>query len=320
MGVDYQGTRAKPRLDLGAAMMEYIQNESDFIGTKLFPIFKTPLKGASFSAITRESTTQTPDTKRGPKGNYNRGSIGAKDVPYDCKENGFEMPLGDVERKLYQTDFDAEFAVSKAAMDIVMRNQEIRIAAKAFDTAVFTGAALITDVSSSNAWSDATKNIGKTVRDGKEKVRQNCGMMPNTLVMSHTNLIRCLDNNGINDSVKYTARPTEAELINALKDLFGMKYVLIGNAVKNSAKEGQSFTGADIWSSTYVMLALVAEDGQDLTQPSIGRTMLWTEDSPENVLVEEYRDETVRGDVFRSRQHTDELLIDKYFAHLLKVV
>ena len=68
------------------------------------------------------------------------------------------------------------------------------------------------------------------------------------------------------------------------------------------------------------LLAISAQDGQDPTQPSLGRTFLWANDSPENVMVEQYRDESIRSDVFRSRQHTDELLLDKYFGHLLKVV
>jgi len=320
MPVDQVGIRATPRLDLGAALEEYVQNAGDFIGTKLFPIFKTPQKAANFSAITRESLTQTPDTKRAPNGKYNRGSIGAKDVGYSCEENGFEMPLDDGERKNYAKDFDAELAVSKAAMNIVLRGQESRIAAAAINTSVFTGAALLTDVSGTNPWNDPAKDIIKTIRDGKAKIRTNCGMLPNMLLMSYTNLNLCLGNNGIKDAIKYTARPTEAEIINALKDLFGVPNILIGNAIKNSAKEGQVFSGADIWSSTYVLLAISAQDGQDPTQPSLGRTFLWANDSPENVMVEQYRDESIRSDVFRSRQHTDELLLDKYFGHLLKVV
>ncbi|MGE0267885.1 MAG: hypothetical protein AB7S78_05480 [Candidatus Omnitrophota bacterium] len=320
MGVDQVGVRATPRLDLGAAIEEYVQDAGDFIGTRLFPIFKTPQKAANFSAITRESLTQTPDTKRAVNGKYNRGSIGAKDVGYSCEENGFEMPLDDSERRNYAKDFDAELAVSKAAMNIVLRGQETRIASIAMNTSIFTGAPLFTDVSGSNAWSDPTKDIIKTIRDAKVKIRTNCGLLPNTLVMSYTNLNLCLNNNAIKDAIKYTARPTDAEIINALKDFFGIPNVLIANAIKNSSKEGQAFSGSDIWSPTYVLLAVTAQDGQDPTQPSVGRTFLWANDSPENVMVEQYRDESIRSDVFRSRQHTDELVLDKYFGHLLKVV
>ena len=44
MGVDYQGQRAVPRMDLGVAMMEYVEQENEFIGTKILPIFRTKKK------------------------------------------------------------------------------------------------------------------------------------------------------------------------------------------------------------------------------------------------------------------------------------
>jgi hypothetical protein len=42
-------------------------------------------------------------------------------------------------------------------------------------------------------------------------------------------------------------------------------------------------------------------------------------DSPENAVVEQYRAEEIRSDIFRVRQHVDEMVIDPYFAHLLKI-
>jgi hypothetical protein len=104
-----------------------------------------------------------------------------------------------------------------------------------------------------------------------------------------------------------------------LADLFGLKYVLEGKAVRNSAKEGKAFVSADIWSDDYAMVGLVVENGQDLAQPGLGRTFLWVPDSPENATVEQYRDEGIRSDIFRVRQHVDEMILDEFFGHLLKV-
>jgi len=41
MAIDYTGTLAKPRLELGAAVMEFVEQEDEFIGTKALPIFGT---------------------------------------------------------------------------------------------------------------------------------------------------------------------------------------------------------------------------------------------------------------------------------------
>ena len=39
----------------------------------------------------------------------------------------------------------------------------------------------------------------------------------------------------------------------------------------------------------------------------------------EGETVEQYRDDASRSDIFRVRQHVDEIVIDPYFAHLMKV-
>jgi hypothetical protein len=138
-------------------------------------------------------------------------------------------------------------------------------------------------------------------------------------VLSSTNIERLKANTEIIDLIKYTARPTDAEVRQALADLFGIKYIFEGKAIRNTAKEGKSFVSGDIWGDDYALVALLAEDGQDLSRPGLGRTFLWVSDSPENAVVEQYRAEEIRSDVFRVRQHVDEVIVDPYFAHLLKI-
>jgi len=316
--MDYSGAKGTPRLELGVAAQEFIDAQDAFIGTKLFPIFKSRLKAATYPAITRESVTRRDDTKRSARGTYNRITIGAKDRSFNCQEHGLEGPLDDGVRKLYANDFDAELQITQATTRKVLIEQEARIAAKAFDTAVFTGAALYTNVSGS-PWATAATDIIGQIRTGKGKVRTNSGMEANALICDKTNIDYMLSNTGIKAAIQYVSALTEQNLLNALAGLFGLEKILVGKAVYNSAKEGQAFAGTGVWGSTYALLAIVPNNAQDLSLPSVGRTILWTEDSPENATVESYRDEDARSDIFRVRQHTDEQLIDPYFGHLLKV-
>jgi len=318
MGIDYSGARATPRLDLGVAVMEYIEQADEFIGTNILPIFRTQKQKSVFPAITRESITRDADTRRAARGNYNRDGFSAKDKSYACEEHGLEGALDDSERSMYASDFDAELVTVKITTRRVLQAQEKRIADKLFDTARFNGAALYTDVSA-NPWDNPDSSVIDQLRTAKAKVRSNCGMLPNALILSSTNIERLKGNKQIVDAIKYTARATDQELRNALADLFGLKYILEGKAIRNTAKEGKSFAGADIWNDDYALVALVVENGQDLSQPGVGRTFLWESDSPENAVVEQYRAEEIRSDVFRVRQHVDENLIDEYFGHLLKV-
>ena len=128
MGVEYSGTRAVPRLDLGVTVMEYTEQENEFIGTQILPIFKTQKQKSVFPAITRESITRDADTKRATRGNYNRDGFSAKDKSYSCQEYGLEGALDDSERAMYATDFDAELVTTKITTRRVLQAQEKRIA------------------------------------------------------------------------------------------------------------------------------------------------------------------------------------------------
>src|SRR3990167_7150470 len=151
MGVEYSGTHAKPRLELGVAVMEYIEQAKEFIGTVCLPLFKTKKKESSFSAITMESITRDADTKRAPRSEYNRDGFQAKDLSYKCEEHGLEGALDDGEREMYASDFDAELITSQITARRLMQAQERRVAEILFNIATWTGADLFTD-HSANPW------------------------------------------------------------------------------------------------------------------------------------------------------------------------
>jgi hypothetical protein len=139
MGVEYFGARAIPRLELGVAVMEYMEQANEFVGTQVLPIFPTKKKSSIFPSITRESITREADTKRAPRGNYNRDGFSAKDKQYNCEEFGLEGVLDDGERTLYSSDFDAELTTVQIITRRVLQAQERRAAALVFNTTTFTG-------------------------------------------------------------------------------------------------------------------------------------------------------------------------------------
>ena len=318
MGVQWQGDRAVPRLELGEALREFVGQQDEFIGTRVLPIFSTVKKQANFPAITRESITRDAETKRAPRSGYNRDGFEAKDKTFNCEEFGLEGILDDSERALYATDFDAELTSVQITMRRVMQAQEKRIADMIFNTVTWSGAALFTD-NSAAPWDTPASDVLGQIRTAKQKVKQNCGLLPNAVIFNDINLDRLKSNTGVLEAIKYTARTTDQELMNALADLFGIPLVIVAKGIRNSAKEGKPFVSADIWSDDFAMLAVIASDAQRLVQPAVGRTFLWVEDSPENAVVESYREEPLRSDIFRVRHHVDELVIDPFFAHLMKV-
>ncbi len=318
MAIDYGGGYATPRLDLGEAFKEYMTEEGDFIGMQVLGSFMTPKKKATFSKITRESLLQTVDTKRAPRTAYNRDTFEGSDQAYACEERGFESPLDDGDRAFYASDFDAEATAASVAWWRVMYDIEQAVADVMHNTTTFTtGNGLRTDVST--AWSTATADINNDVQNAKEAVRARTGMMPNALIIGAGVVPFLLRNDDLISNLQHTTFPTVQAKMDALAAYFGLDRLLIGKAVYNSADKGQTFSGTDVWSNIWASVARVCMPGESLQNPCVGRTMIWEADTPEAVMVEEYREEQTRSNIYRARAFTDELLIDASFAQLLDI-
>jgi hypothetical protein len=124
----------------------------------------------------------------------------------------------------------------------------------------------------------------------------------------------------IRDALKYT-NPIEIGGFEAQKRIvaqyFGLDQVLVGDAIKDTAKKGQAFTIGDIWDDEYFGLFKVSSGGADLREPVVGRTFLWTADSPGLLVTEQYREEKKRSNVYRVRENLDEAFIFQGAGYLL---
>ena len=299
------------RPDLGQVVMEFVEGPTmAFIGLELMPIFTTSKKSATYPVIPKEALLSVPDTSRSPRGKYNRGDFEYERGKFLTSENGWEEPVDDSERDLFDQEAPgmADFVATRRAWNHIMRAQEKRIADKVFNASNFTAHTITEE------WDDATNAVPITdVNTGKAAFRLQCGMLPDALVIAwstYENLKNC---DQVVNRLKYTFpgidinRMTSAQLA----AIFDLPRVLVGGSVYNSAGKGLDATVADIWSSEYAALVKISS-GPDLTQPGLGRTFLWTEDSPQNAIVEQYRDEGVRSDIFRVRHNTDEAFMKSY--------
>jgi len=299
------------RPDLGQAVMEYVEGPTmGFIGLELMPIFTSPKKSATYAVIPKEALLSVPDTARTPRGRYNRGDFEYERGKFLTSENGWEEPVDDSERELFDQEAPgmADFVATRRAWNHILRAQEKRIADKVFNSSNFTAHTITEE------WDDATNAVPITdVNTGKAAFRLQCGMLPDALVIAwatYQNLKNC---DQIVSRLKYTFPGIDINRMTSdqLAAVFDVPRVLVGGSVYNSAGRGLDASISDIWSSEYAALVKISS-GPDLTQPGLGRTFLWTEDSPSNPIVEQYRDEGVRSDIFRVRHNTDEAFMQSF--------
>lgn len=299
------------RPDLGVQVMEYVEGVTmPFIGLEVMPIFKTAKQAASYPVIPKEALLKIPDTSRAPRGNYNRGDWTYERGKFGTSEQGWEEPVDDTERALFDQEAPgmADFVATQRGMNHVMRAQEKRIADKVFDSSTFTANSITEE------WDDASNAVPiDDVNDGIVSFRSACGMLPDALIIAYSTFLDLKNCDQVVDRLKYTFAGIDINRMSSeqLAAVFNVPRVLIGGAVYDSAGKGLDTVVADLWSNEYAALVKISA-GPDLTQPGIGRTFLWTEDSPQNPIVEQYREDQTRSDIFRVRHNTDEALMQSF--------
>lgn len=312
------------RPDLASSLQEFdlAADRAGFIGTRVLPVLDVAKQAGTFGKIPLEQLLLAHETVRAPGSGYPRGKWTFGTATYATEEHGWEEPVDDREAQMYAEYFDAEQVSTQRAYDIVLREMEKRIAALIFNSTTWTGATLTTAVTNewdSNHISDAVPVTN--VLAAKQKVYDGCGMWPNALIICRKvfNNLRNIDDVTEKIASSGAGAPISARKITAqqLAEVFDLDYVFVAGGAKNTAMEGQTAALADIWDDEYAMVAKVALT-QDPREPCLGRVFHWSEDgSLIGGQAETYRDETVRGNVVRVRNDTDEIVLYTKCAHLL---
>lgn len=296
------------RPDLGVLVQEYMQEQMGlmgYIGTQVMPFFSVPEQTMTYPVIPKEVMLNVEETRRAMRGKYRRSDWDFENGYYATEENGWEELLDDREKRLYGRLFDAESVAVARATGVILRGQEKRVADTVFNASNFTANAV------TNEWDDATNCTPiDDVQTGMASIRSASGMLPNALILAWSTFQNLKRSAQIIDLIKYTfpGQDINKMSLEQMAQVLGVPRILVGGAVYNGAKKGQDASVTDLWSNEYAMLTRIAT-GTNIIEPCIGRTFLWTGDSPSNTVVESYREEESRSDVYRVRHDTSETLI-----------
>lgn len=309
-----QYSYGRPRADLREALTEFNPGQG-FVTTQVLPVLPVKLKSANLTVLRRENYKPvTVDMRDGDA--FARINMYAEDANYTCKKRGLEAPLTQTEIATYGSEFDVEVATVALVEQLLQIQQEIRTAALLFNTTTWTGSALYTD-NSASPWDTAATDIIAQVLAAKEKVRLNTGFVPDSMLIGAVTMVNLLKNTGIKNQFPGAPMITEPMIRAALASIFGLQNLYVGNAVYDSAKEGQTFVGSDVWSDDYALIFKKNEGNPKAG--GLGRTILWTELTPDNVTVDQYVEKQTESVIYRVKHFLEEKVFDPYFGHLLKI-
>ena len=306
------------RPELATCAFEYSMDSTKmgYIGSQVLPVFESDIEAGQYPVIPLEALLSIPETARADGSAYSRDDFQYGEDDFICKENGFESPIDDKQVKRLSRYFDAELVATQRCMNVILRRQEKRIADTLYNETNFTPHAVTHAWSADNAVPLTDVNLGITA------IEETTGLSPNTLIINKPTFRALGLCPALIDRIKYTNPNVQRGQVSAqlLAQYFDVDRVLVAGGVYNSANKGLDGVISRIWSSTYAMLCITSSGGMDLREPSLGRTFMWTQDSPTPVVVESYREEQTRSNVIRARQNTAEKLTMKAAGYLLKGV
>jgi hypothetical protein len=318
------GTFQRPDLGMYFQALDLAAMRGGFIGLQIAKPFPVALQSANFSKFRAKDLLQRRETNRAPGGGYARQDFQFIQDSYVSKEYGAEEVIDRRERAMYAyTGIMQDLVAAERARDVVLREQEIRLADLLFSTSE-------TDVESAtmgtsavtHAWSDASNS--KPINDINTAVNafiDQCGLMPNAIVMNDVTLRNFKLSAGVTDILKFSGIDDPkmigpATLVDYFKES-GIRQVLVGSARYNSANQGQAVTFSKVWSTDKVGLFRLPET-MDLREPAVARTFLWTADGAgEGGTIEQYPWEPNRSDVIRCRIDCHEKLLYAGLGYIL---
>ncbi len=319
MAVSAAATLQRP--DLGVTIEEYRLEalSRSLIADQALPLFEVALQSAEFGVIPVETGLRVPDTNRAPGAAYPRGDWQFETDYYACSEHGWEEVVDDSRAAIYRRFFDAEQATARKAAKVFYTAREYRASALLFNTTTWSVADTEKQTVSVEWDTSATAVPRAEILKARKQIHAVTGLEPNALIVTWSTYHDLLNCASILDALKYTAPlevSPEVARRRILATVLGVDRILVGGAIYNSALEGATPTLVPVWDDEYAMLACVCEENADLEIPAVGRTFLFTGDSPDLVVVESYRLEERRSDVIRLRQHVHEKVLRKDVAIL----
>jgi hypothetical protein len=306
------------RPDLGDSLLEYDLDAAldGFVATRVLPVFETATQSGPFGKFTLAALLQGVEDRRAPGAAYARIANQFTTDTFSCNEHGIEEVVDARESAMHANYFNAEVMAAARARFAVLQNLEARTAAKVFNAT--TWGSLKTTIT--NEWDDAANATPiADVYAARASVYAQCGMWPNAVILNRKVFNNATTCDSVLERIKYngTYNPAERVTEAAMAQLFDVDQVIVGDASKNTAAEGQTVSIAPVWSDEYVMVARVATS-QDIREPCIGRCLHWGLDgSTMGGAVETYDDPSVRGEVVRVRMDDDEKILFAEAGHLL---
>ncbi len=297
-----QPTSREVHIDSALSNISVAYKNSKYIADMVFPALNVEKQSDFYYTFDKDFWFRNVVKRRGPGANYEEGGFEVSNTQYFCNNFGlqFRMPFETIENA--DAAIDLETTGAEWLADQFMLNREEALKAAIMDASAWGSD---TTLSTTDQWSDYENSdpIGD-IETGIQTIEQATGMAPNVALMGAQVWDKLRRHPDLLDIYKYTTTGNlnEAQVAQAI----GVEKLAIGRAVKNSAAEGVSFSGAYIWDKNMILMFVASSPG--LRIASAGYTFLWLQNGF-TVTIEGVEDRFRRSNVLLGDNAFDQKVV-----------
>ena len=188
---------------------------------------------------------------------------------YEIKEYGLEGTVDDVDKQFGAADaLDLKEAATHQTWNRAMVERERNFASLLFSATTFSG---YTAALSSAEWNVAAGDPMANMDTAEASIRQNTGVPLSecTMILGAEPWRALRRSSKLTDFYQYTVAGATALSEEQVAAALGLKAILVGRAVGNTANPGATETKADIWGNM-ALVAHIADNPKPFTSHGIG--------------------------------------------------
>ena len=267
----------------------------EYIAPQVFPIVAVQKKSDYYYKFGKGAWFRDEVQVRAPGTRAARADYDISTASYVCLNYALAKAVPDEVRANADTPLRPDVEATEFVSDALMRAQERRVAD------LVTGSANWASASTpGTAWSQDTSDPWGDIDTLVNGVVSSIGRQPNVAVLSWDVWRHLRQHPDFLDRVKYT-RPTGRVEPGDLRSWFGFEKVLIGTALYEAAKEGQSSSMTYIWGNDFFCGWVPPNPA--LMVPAAGYCLNW-----QATTVSRFREEQEKQDILEAAHHSDEVI------------
>ena len=228
-------------------------SNADLIADRVMPRVQVAKPQFLYWSYAKGDAMTIPNTKVGRTSRPNQVEFAASQLSGTTTDHALDVPVPNADIEAASgTQYDPRARATQLCADLIALDREQRVASAVFNAANYTATTNKATLSGTGQWSDPASDPIRAMllaRDGMI-------MRPTTLVVGQDVATQLqLNPNVVSMYVKNTGTKGVVPL-DFIRDIMGLRDVLVGQSWYNSAKPGQTPTLARLWGKFAALLCL----------------------------------------------------------------